>query len=115
MIAARGNTALAAGASVTPDLGVYDRFGGGGGKLAVRAVVDSAGVSGDIVETIFVGSEMVESRGGLALERAAGAGPDNFTPAVTAFGAPGDKISVTFANVSAGARSVRFLIEVDNA
>lgn len=115
MIAARGNVSLAAGASNTPDLGVYDRFGGGGGKLAVRAVIDSGGVTGDIVETIFVGSEMVESRGGLALERAAGAGPDNFTVVVPAYGAPGDKIAVTFANVSAATRSVRFLIEVDNA
>jgi len=114
-IAARGNVILAAGASNTPDLGVYDRMGGNGGRVRVRAVIDSAGVSGDIVHTLFVGSEMVENRGGLGLERSAGAGVDDFTPSTGSLGAPGDKIASTFTNISAASRTVRFIIEVENA
>lgn len=111
----RFNQSITTGASFAPNLAPYDRLGGQGGRVRVRAVVDSAGVVGDIVETLFVGSELIENRGALPLERAAGAGPDEFTPGVVALGAPADSIALTFTNVSAGTRSVRGLVEIDNA
>lgn len=115
MPAVRFVQSIAAGASFVPNLSPYDRFGGGGGGVRVRAVIDSAGAAGDIVETLFVGSELVENRGALGLERAAGAGVDDFTPSVKALGAAADAIALTFTNVSAGARTVKGVVEVENA
>jgi hypothetical protein len=34
---------------------------------------------------------------------------------VSALGAPGDPIALTFTNISAGARSVRGIVEIENA
>lgn len=115
MATVRFNQSIAAGASFVPTLDPYDRLGGGGGAVRVRAVIDSAGTVGDIVETLFIGSELVENRGALPLERAAGAGPDEFTAATGGPGAPGDKIALSFTNVSGVARSVRGIVEIMNA
>lgn len=115
MPAVRFVQSIAAGASFTPNLSPYDRFGGNGGAVKVRAVIDSAGTAGDIVETLFVGSEMIENRGALSLERAAGAGVDDFTPSVKALGAAADAIALTYTNVSAGARTVKGIAEIQNA
>jgi hypothetical protein len=111
----RGTQSIAAGAIFRPDLRPNDRFGGHGGKARVRAVVVTGGAAGDILETIFIGNEMVESRGAPSLEPAANRGVDNFTPAIEAVGGPADVIDVQYLNTNAAARSIAFVIEIENA
>ena len=59
----RFTQSIAAGATFSPNLSPYDRFGGGGGKMRLQSTVQSTGVQADVLETVFVGSELVENRG----------------------------------------------------
>jgi hypothetical protein len=111
----RFSQSIAAGATFSPNLSPYDRFGGGGGKIRLQSTVQSTGVQTDVLETVFVGSELVENRGPMAVERVAGAGPDAFTPITEAYGAPGDPIVLTYQNTNVAARSVTGILYIDNA
>jgi|SRR6267142_3676828 len=111
----RGVQAILTGATFKPDLKPNDRFGRNGGKVRVRAVVVTGGGAGDILESIFIGNEMVESEQALALESAANRGVDNFIPAVEEVGLAADVIEVRFRNTNAATRSVSYIIEVQNA
>jgi hypothetical protein len=119
MATVRFSQSIATGASFSPNLSPYDRLGGGGGRVRVRATLSLTGTGtiavGDILETLFVGSEMIENRAPIATERAAGSGPDNFTPGVEALGAPSDPIALTYTNTNANARIVTGIVEIDNA
>jgi hypothetical protein len=111
----RGVQSIAAGATFVPDLRPNDRFGRNGGKVRIRSVVVTGGAAGDILETVFIGNEMVESAQALALESAANRGVDNFIPALEEVGLPADVINVQYRNTNAAARSVSFIIEIQNA
>lgn len=111
----RGVQSIAAGATFVVPLSPNDRFGGRGGKVRIRAALVTGGAAGDILQTVFVGNEMLENRGAVALESAANRGVDNFTPALEAVGLPADPISVQYLNTNAAARSVAFFVEIDNA
>lgn len=111
----RGVQSIAPGAVFTPNLSPNDRFGGRGGKVRIRSALVTGGAAGDILQTVFVGNEMLEQRGAVALESAANRGVDNFTPALEGVGLAADPISVQYLNTNAAARSIAFFIEIDNA
>lgn len=108
-----GQVALAAGASFKPDLKPNDRFGPRGGRVRVRAKqINTPNVT--IVETIFVGNELIEQRGQIAGDTVGIV--DNFTPAVEAIGGPGDVIDVTFTNIGSAATVLStWVVEIENA
>lgn len=110
---AAGATALAAGASFKPDLKPNDRFGPRGGHVRVRAKqINTLNVV--VVETVFVGNEMIENRGNIASDTTGVV--DNFTPAIEAVGGPGDVVDVTFTNTgSAAVVTAAWVIEIENA
>lgn len=113
----RGVQSIAAGATFVPDLRPNDRFGRNGGKVRVRAVGVPLGTygNGDVLETIFIGNEMVESAGAILCEQVLNRGVDNFVPAVEEVGLPADVINVQFRNTNAAARSINYVIEIVNA
>lgn len=111
----RGVQLITTGATFTPNLSPNDRFGGRGGRVRIRCALVTGGAAGDILQTVFVGNEMVENRGSVALESAANRGVDNFTPALEAVGLPADPIAVQYLNTNAASRSVAFFIEIENA
>jgi hypothetical protein len=102
---------IAAGATLTVPLQPNDRFGGRGGTVRVRSVATSGASSGLIKRTYLVGNEQIERNSGVLLKAT---GVDNFTPAVTAMGAPADPIVVQFFNSSAGAIVVDYVVEIEN-
>src|SRR5258706_12381195 len=106
---------IAAGATFKPDLKPNDRFGRNGGKVRVRGVVVTGGAAGDILESIFIGNEMVESEQMIALESAANRGVDNFIPAVEEVGLAADVVEVRFRNTSAAARSVSYITDIQKS
>jgi hypothetical protein len=113
MPAVRWSLIVPANGIASPDLRPYDRFGGRGGAMKVRSSVAVAG-AGAVSETIFVGSELVEQNGIVGVERAVGAGPDNFTPAIGGVGGPGDPINITYRAV-AGPFTVTGFMDIENA
>lgn len=102
---------VAAGATFTVPLSPNDRFGGRGGTVRVRSVATTGATSGLARRTLFVGNELIESNNGVLLKAA---GVDNFTPAVTALGAPADPIRLTFFVPGAGAIVVDYVVEIEN-
>ena len=110
----RGNVGLlAAGASFKPDLKPNDRFGPRGGHVRLRSKnKTTANVA--LVETLFVGNEMIENRG-TVMDDANGT-VDNFTPAIEAVGGPGDVVDVAFFNVGTAAVALaNWVVEIENA
>lgn len=105
---------IAAGAELRPDLRPNDRFGPRGGTVRLRSVLVTGGAVGDILQTVFVGNTMVENRNKIPLERAANAGIDNFVPFKEAAGLPFEVVDVRFLNTNAAARSVSYLIEIED-
>jgi len=96
-------------------LAPFDRFGGGGGRVRVRATLPSTATTGDCSITVMVGSDVLISSGPLSLERAAGEGPDDRTAAVSGIAAPGDPITVRIINNTAGTPIVTGIVDVQNA
>src|SRR5258706_5216652 len=101
---------IAAGATLTVHLQPNDRFGGRGGTVRSRSVALSGATSG-IKRTFLVGNEQLERNSGVLVKAA---GVDNFTPAVTARGAPADPIVLQFFNSTAGAIVVDYVVEIEN-
>lgn len=113
----RGITTIAAGATFVPDLRPNDRFGRNGGKCRVRACGQPLGTyaNGDVLESIYIGNELVENQGPLLCESVLNRGVDNFTPSVEELGLPADVIAVQFRNTNVAARTVNWIIEIVNA
>lgn len=109
--------AIAAGVTFTIPLSPNDRFGRNGGKVRVRVVGTPSGtyVNGDVRATVFVGNELVCTNVAVILESAANRGVDNFVPAIAEqVGLPGDPIKIDLRNTAGTARSVHYVVEIDN-
>ena len=113
----RGNAVILTGATFVPDLRPNDRFGRNGGKVRIRAVGTPVGTFaiGDVLETVFIGNEMVESQQAVAIESALNRGVDNFVPALEEIGVAADVINIQWRNTNVAARTVNYIIEVVNA
>jgi hypothetical protein len=105
---------IAAGQEFRPDLRPNDRFGPRGGTVTIRSVMVTGGAVPDILQTVFIGTTMIENRNKVPLERAANAGIDMFVPPKTAAGLPHEVVDIRFQNTNAAARSVSYFIEVDD-
>jgi len=105
---------IAANAESDISLAPFDRFGGQGGRVAVRSTVIAAS-SGDVNLTLMVGSDVVQQASPIFGEAALGIGPDRNTPAVAGIGAPGDPITVRLANTTGAAIVVRGVVDIQNA
>jgi len=97
------------------NLAPFDRFGGRGGRLSVKATGVAAEMDGDVTMTVLVGSDILQDGGVVAGEAVLNAGPNNETPAVRGFGAPADPITVRLFNANAAARDVITEVDVENA
>jgi hypothetical protein len=102
-----------AGQTASPSLAPYDRFGGKGGAIKVRATVIAAAAN-LVQETIMIGGETIEVNAPVAAERAVGAGPDVFTRAASGIGGAGDPITIIYRNTDAAARVVSGWMEIEN-
>jgi len=97
------------------NLAPFDRFGGRGGRVSVKATGVAAEADGDLTMTVLVGSDILVNEGDVGAERTVNLGPDAETPAVKGFGAPADPITVRLFNANAAARVVTTEVEVENA
>jgi len=111
----RQTTTVPLTGQVTLDLSPFDRFGGRGGRLSVKATALAAEALVTATMTVLVGSDVLINAGQIPAEPTVNSGPTNETPAVTGRGAPADPITVTLFNGSAGAIDIRTEIEVENA
>lgn len=107
-------TSVAANATVDVALAPFERFGGGGGRVAVQATVIAAS-SGLVNMSLLIGSDVVQDAGPIFAEPVVGGGPDANTPAVVGVGAPGDPITIRLSNTSGAAIVVRTIANVQNA
>lgn len=115
MPAVAWSLSVPAGQTLQPNLAPYDRFGGGGGACKIRSSVPAAGAA-QIQETVFIGSELIESAGTVGVERSAGSGPDNFTRSVGGIGTPGAPINILYRNLHATtAFIVTGFMDIENA
>ena len=96
-------------------LAPFDRFGGGGGRVAVRATVPVAAAPGDVLMTVLVGSDVLANQVPVFAEAAANAGPNSETPVVAGIGTPSDPITVRLANTTIGALVVSGIVDIQNA
>ena len=95
-------------------LAPFDRFGGGGGRIAVRATVLAAS-SGDVNMTVMLGSDVVQSQAPVFGESVAGLGPTRETPVVGGLGAPGDPITIRLENTTGTLIVVNGIADIQNA
>jgi len=96
-------------------LAPFDRFGGGGGRVRVRATVPTL-LQGTVDLTVMVGSDVLVSAGPLGAEAAVGAGPTSETPAIAGIAAPGDPITVRLAETAGNANTiVQGIVDIQNA
>jgi len=115
MSTVRQRTIVPATGQVTLDLSPFDRFGGRGGRVSVKATGVAAEADGDITITVLVGSDVLINAGQIVAEPSLNSGPTNETPAILGRGAPADPITVTLFNVNALVRDVITEIEIENA
>jgi len=111
----RQTTTVPTVGQVTLDLSPFDRFGGRGGRVSVKATVLAAEALANMTMTVLVGSDVLINAGQIPSEPTPNSGPTAETPAVTGRGAPADPITVTFFNASLAGVDVRSDIEVENA
>jgi len=111
----RLRTTIPLAGNVTLDLAPFDRFGGRGGRVAVRTTGVAAEANGDLTQTVLVGSDILINAGQIVAEASLNLGPTNETPAVRGRGAPADPITVTLFNTNAAARDVITEVEIENA
>ena len=105
---------IAANATETMDLSPFDRFGGGGGQVAVRSTVIAAS-TGNVTMDLLLGSDTIISSGPIFAEPVVGGGPNGETPVVAGFGAPGDPITLRYSNTTGTAIVVRAIVDIRNA
>jgi len=99
--------------SVDVALAPFDRFGGGGGRVAVQAT-SIAAESGDVNLTLMIGSDTVQSAGPVFGESVAGIGPTNETPAVSGFGGIADPITVRLENTTGADITISGRVIIEN-
>ena len=104
---------IAGNATETMDLSPFDRFGGGGGQVAVRSTV-IAGSTGNVTMDLLLGSDTIISSGPVFGEPVVGGGPSGETPVVAGFGAP-DPITLRYSNTTSSAIVVRAIVDIRNA
>jgi hypothetical protein len=102
-------------ATVNVNLAPFDRFGGGGGRVAVRATVPTGLAVNAMLMTVLVGSDVLVNQGPVFAETAAGVGPTSETPVVMGIGTPSDPITITLANTTGAAIVVTGVADVQNA
>lgn len=98
---------LAANASATVDLGPFNRFGGGGGRLAVRAATSAAGATNI---SVLVGSDTLANN----IPILAVGAINNETNVIAGLGAPSDPITIDVTDTGAGS-TVEVLADIQNA
>ena len=96
------NVSVPANDKLDVPLAPFDRFGGNGGDVTVKAT-SIAAESGDVNLTLIIGSDVVQSEAPVFGENVAGQGPTSETIGVSGFGAPADPITIRLANTTAGA------------
>jgi len=101
-------------ATNTVDLTPFDRFGGRGGRVAVKAT-SIAAESGDVNLTLIVGSDVIVNASPVFGESTVGAGPTGETPSYSAIGAPGDPITLRLANTTGATIVIQGVVQIDNA
>ncbi|MEO2005993.1 MAG: hypothetical protein ABGY41_18060 [Candidatus Poribacteria bacterium] len=100
--------------SIDVSLAPFDRFGGGGGRVAIRATTPAGTLVG-ITATMIVGSDVIVNNGHVLAEKIAGGGPDADTPAFMGFGAVGDPITFTLSNSTIADIVVLGIADIQNA
>lgn len=103
------NVTLGASATADVDLAPFDRLGGGGGRVAVRAFCD--GATGDAVLTLMIGSEVIQSEGPLFV----GTVIDRNTPVISGLGAAADTITIRLRDASAAGSVIIGIADIENA
>ena len=111
----RSNTVVPLTGQADVNLAPFDRFGGRGGRVSVKATGVSAEANGDLTMTVLVGSDILTNEAVIGSEAIVNLGPNNETPAIKGFGAPADPITVRLFNANAAARTVTTEVEVENA
>ena len=106
---------MAANATQDVSLAPYDRFGGGGGRVRVRAVAPNGATVGSIKITVMLGSDVLISSGPLSIETAAGIGVTSETPSISGIGAPGDPITVRIEETAGNTPLVQGVVDIQNA
>jgi hypothetical protein len=96
------------------NLAPFDRFGGRGGRVAVRATVPVASVGAGTL-TLMVGSDVVADQFVIPVEYIVSGGPNKETQAVSGFGVPGDPITVRIADPGGAGFTATVEVQVDNA
>ena len=111
----RRSVAVAAATTVTVDLAPFDRFGLGGGAVAVRGVEVGglAGLAfGEVLVNLTVGSDQVSRDNAIEV---GGTGVNSETPAISGVGGPSDPITVTIQNTDAAvAATVDLVADIQN-
>jgi len=115
MSVVRIRTVIPIAGQATLDLSPFDRFGGRGGRLTVRATGVAAEMDGDVTITVLVGSDVLINAGVVTGEAVLNSGPSNETPAISGRGAPADPITITLFNVNAATRDVITEVNIENA
>jgi len=105
---------VGAGATVDMNLAPFHRFGGRGGRVAVRATVPVAAVGAGTI-TVMCGSDVVADQFLIPVESAASMGPNKDTPSVGGRGAPGDPITVRLADPGGAGYTATVEAQIDNA
>jgi len=100
--------------STDVSLAPFDRFGGSGGRVAIRATTPATTLIG-ITATMIVGSDVIVNNGHVVAEAVVGGGPTAETPAFTGFGAVGDPITFTLSNSTGAAIVVMGIADIQNA
>ncbi len=111
----RSRTVVPLTGQIDVNLAPFDRFGGRGGRVSVKATGLIAEADGDLTMTVLVGSDILTNEASIGAERVVNLGPDSETPAIIGFGAPADPITVRLFNANAATRVVTTEVEVENA
>lgn len=115
MAIVRSRTTVPATGQIDVNLAPFDRFGGRGGRVSVKATGVSAEANGELTYTVLVGSDILVNEGVVGAERVVNLGPDAETPSVKGFGAPADPITLRLFNANAATRVVTTEAEIENA
>lgn len=113
MAIVRRTVTVPAAGSIDVNLAPFDRFGGRGGRLAVRAAALAAFAASKTM-TVLVGSDILADEMQISAELVIGAGPDSRQAPIVGFGAPADPITIRLFNTGA-AEAVTVEADIQNA
>lgn len=108
------NVVVGAGLTVDMNLAPFHRFGGRGGRVAVRATVPIASVGAGTI-TVMCGSDVVADQFVIPVEPGVSFGPTKETQSVGGRGAPGDPITVRIADPGGAGFTATVEAQIDNA